>query len=162
SRATGKTVEQFANETLFGALGITNYRWTADQKGLAHGGGGLWIAPRDLLKVGRMILDGGKFNGQQVLSAKWIEELSTSRHLVVLGRGYGLQWWRLSRRTDKAERRDDDILAAMGNMSNFLFIDRATNSVIVVNGWITTPRFLENPVRFLRRQILPALDSAQP
>jgi len=93
---TGMPIDKYAEQTLFKQLGIENYYWSshADQ---VHTGGGLSMRPRDLLKLGQLVLDSGCWNGKQVISESWIRE-STKAHLTVegsrKGRGYGYQWWR--------------------------------------------------------------------
>ncbi len=55
------------------------------------------MQPRDLLKLGQLVLDKGRWNGEQIISETWIEE-STAFRIPVKGhwkgRGYGYQWWR--------------------------------------------------------------------
>jgi len=94
--ATGMGIDQYAENTLFKELGIENYYWNSHQ-GQVHTGGGLYLRARDLLKLGQLVLDKGKWNGQQVLSEEWVEG-STAFHLPIRGAsrdgGYGFQWWR--------------------------------------------------------------------
>ena len=53
------TVVQFAEEYLFGPLQIQNPLWTEDESGLAFGGFGLYLAPREMAKLGQLYLQGG-------------------------------------------------------------------------------------------------------
>ena len=94
--ATGMRIDQYAEQTLFEKMGISHYYWSAisDQ---VHTGGGLFLRARDLLKLGQLVLDQGRWNGERVISAEWIED-STAFHLPrpATGKesGYGYQWWR--------------------------------------------------------------------
>lgn len=58
--------------------------------GGAHWGGGLWISALDLARLGRLCLNGGAWDGAQVVSARWIEELWTPCRVKP---EYGLSWW---------------------------------------------------------------------
>lgn len=100
-QATGKPANDYARETLFKNLGINDFAWTT-MGGKVHTGGGLFLRPRDLLKIGQMVLDSGKWNGRQVVSESWISESTAFILPTTQGSkdfGYGYQWWRaVSRR----------------------------------------------------------------
>lgn len=91
--ATGMSIDKYAEQTLFKKMGIESYYWNSNS-GQVHTGGGLYIRARDLLKLGQLVLDKGRWNGQHVITKAWIEE-STAFHLPVpgsnRGRGYGYQ-----------------------------------------------------------------------
>jgi CubicO group peptidase (beta-lactamase class C family) len=92
---TGMPIDKYAEQTLFKQLGIENFYWS-NRSGQVHTGGGLSMEPRDLLKLGQLVLDNGRWNGKQVISESWIKE-STRVHLPVENsreyRAYGYQWW---------------------------------------------------------------------
>ena len=54
---------------------------------------GLQIEPKDLAKLGQLMLQQGKWNGKQLLSAKWVE-LSTQPSTTMMTK-YGFLWWLL-------------------------------------------------------------------
>jgi CubicO group peptidase (beta-lactamase class C family) len=58
--------------------------------GGAHWGGGLWISALDLARIGQLCLRGGAWNGKEVISARWVEELWTPCRVKP---EYGLSWW---------------------------------------------------------------------
>ncbi len=94
--ATGIPIDEYAEQTLFRKLGIKHYIWSSSNDQV-HTGGGLYLQPRDILKIGQLVLNDGKWNGQQVVSQNWVKE-STAFHLSINGAnkraGYGYQWWR--------------------------------------------------------------------
>jgi CubicO group peptidase (beta-lactamase class C family) len=54
---------------------------------------GLRLRPRDLAKIGRMVLDHGQWHGRQVVPASWVAA-SLAEHIPTGdGRQYGYQWW---------------------------------------------------------------------
>ncbi|MDO6435840.1 serine hydrolase [Cyclobacterium sp. 1_MG-2023] len=59
--ATGMPADTYAEKTLFNQLGIQHYNWFSltDE---VHTGGGLWLQPRDFLKMGQLVLGRGKWN----------------------------------------------------------------------------------------------------
>jgi CubicO group peptidase (beta-lactamase class C family) len=58
-------------------LSITDVEWTSFPSGDVRGHGGLRRRPRDLAKLGQLVLDRGMWQGKQIISADWIAE-STS------------------------------------------------------------------------------------
>jgi CubicO group peptidase (beta-lactamase class C family) len=97
--AHAPTLADFAEEHLFGPLGIHDYEWQRIGSGshLAFASGGVSLRPRDMAKFGAMYLGGGVWNGTRVLSRAWVEE-STQMAVPLLGNyrtlyGYGYNWW---------------------------------------------------------------------
>lgn len=98
-QATGKTEDVLAQQVLFSPLGITKvawYRYRSNHEPIASAG--LRMLPRDLLKLGQLVLNHGMWNDQQIVSAAWIDA-STTRHIQTAqdyfsaGYSYGYQWW---------------------------------------------------------------------
>jgi CubicO group peptidase (beta-lactamase class C family) len=76
---TGERVDRFADSRLFGPLGVRGATWARGlPDGLPHMGGGLDLRPRDMAKLGALIVDGGRWQGNQVVPESWIRE-STAR-----------------------------------------------------------------------------------
>ncbi len=98
-RTSGMTVEQFSNKFLFQPLGITKYRWITSKVGQHNTGGGLYLQPMDLAKIGLLMMRKGKWDGQEIVSEQWIQE--STEPLINTGREnelgnpfqYGYQWW---------------------------------------------------------------------
>jgi CubicO group peptidase (beta-lactamase class C family) len=55
-------------------LDIRRYYMNLGPTGEAYFGGGLRLRPRDLLKLGQLYLDGGRWNGRRVVSASWVAQ----------------------------------------------------------------------------------------
>ena len=80
---------------MFEPLGITNVEWTR-VKGDSDAGGGLRLRPRDMAKIGQLVLAGGRGNDRQVVSKAWIDASMTPRLEATTGSGgflYGYLWW---------------------------------------------------------------------
>jgi CubicO group peptidase (beta-lactamase class C family) len=91
-KATGRPLDEFARETVLQPLGITRVEWDR-YKGDTDAGGGLRLRPRDMAKIGQLVLAGGRWNGRQIVSKAWIE---TSTAEKIKGRddqSYGYLWW---------------------------------------------------------------------
>jgi len=86
---SGKTMEEIASEYLFKPLEIREYFWEQHSDGLSLGGMGLWLKPRDMAKIGQLMLNNGVWEGQEVLSGEWISESTIKR---ANHRDYGYFW----------------------------------------------------------------------
>ena len=94
ARGTGMSVTDFGKERLFGPLGITDVEWVTDYYGVEWANSGLRLRSRDLARVGQMVLDGGRWNGTQVVPADWITaSIRPSIAAGDMGCSYGYQWW---------------------------------------------------------------------
>lgn len=85
-RATGHKVDEFARAELFSPLGIEHVDWMRDPAGNPHGMSGLGLRPRDLARLGELLL-----GGEGLISSEWIAE-STHPATPAFKR-IGLLWW---------------------------------------------------------------------
>lgn len=97
AEATGKTLPAFADEVLFGPLGIGTSAWEP-LGGRVNGGAGLDLRPRDLARIGQLYLQDGWSRGRRILPQGWVEEATTRRYGWRDDAGptdvsYGYLWW---------------------------------------------------------------------
>jgi CubicO group peptidase (beta-lactamase class C family) len=94
TRATGKSTWAYANEKLAEPLGFRIRPWQRDPQGIFFGGNDMYLTPRQLLRFGQMYLDGGVYQGRQIVPAEWVRESVRPRTSSPWnGHGYGLGWW---------------------------------------------------------------------
>jgi CubicO group peptidase (beta-lactamase class C family) len=128
TRLTGKSEELWAKDRLFAPLGIEDYYWDSDHTGITMGAHGLHLKPRDLAKIGQMVLDHGRWNGQQIIDSAWVAE-STRRQITTPYqtapniRDYGYYWWILPQW---------EAFEAWGNGGNYILIVPGQQLVIVM------------------------------
>jgi CubicO group peptidase (beta-lactamase class C family) len=91
-KATGRPLDEFAHATLFEPLGITGVEWIR-VKGDTDAGGGLRLRPRDMAKIGQLVLAGGRWNDRQIVSKAWIETSTAPKIKATDGLSYGYLWW---------------------------------------------------------------------
>jgi len=91
-KVTGRTLDEFARETLFQPLGITSVEWVR-VKGDSDAGGGLRLRPRDMAKIGQLVLAGGRWNDRQIVSKAWIESSTAPKVEATGGQFYGYLWF---------------------------------------------------------------------
>lgn len=88
---------EFANKYLFSLLGITITKWELDKQGFVNGGAGLYISPNEMVKIGALIANDGRYNNEQIVSAQWIKtsisNFSSTNNANPYGSSYGYAWW---------------------------------------------------------------------
>jgi CubicO group peptidase (beta-lactamase class C family) len=93
-KVTHTPLKDFARAALFEPLGIRDWEWVSDLHGRPMAFTGLRLRPRDMAKIGRMVLDHGQWRGRQIVPADWIASSLRPRIRTGLdGLQYGYQWW---------------------------------------------------------------------
>lgn len=93
ARHTGKDLRALAADLLFNPLGITDWQWSPTLRGEPFAAAGLRLTPRDLMKIGVMLSDRGRWQGQQVVPADWIADATHTQISAGPRDGYGYQFW---------------------------------------------------------------------
>lgn len=127
-KATGRPLDEFARETLFEPLGIAAVEWER-RKGDTDAGGGLRLRPRDMAKIGQLVLAGGRWNDRQIVSKAWIETSTAPKIEATSGMSYGYLWW-LGR--TRVEGREVRWIGALGRGGQSIRIVPELNLVVVV------------------------------
>ncbi len=98
-QATGRTVEDFARENLFGPLGIENWSWPLVHAGLTNTPTGLGMRRIDMARIGQLMLQQGRWGDLQLLLPGTVADMTRER---IAGQGryegfsYAYQWWRFT------------------------------------------------------------------
>jgi CubicO group peptidase (beta-lactamase class C family) len=152
-RSNGKTLLQLARDDLFGPLGVTAVEWGTDLRGRELPFAGLRLRPRDMLKMGRLVNDRGRWNGHQVVPEAWIAESTAPQiqagvPLLFAGHApasYGYQWW-----TGNVKWRDRqlDWAAAIGNGGQRIFVVPALDLTVV----LTAGDYHQMPIQLVENE----------
>jgi len=86
-------LDQFGEKYLFEPLGIVDYEWQRINPDLIYASGDMKLRPRDMAKIGQLVLDEGKWNGKQLVSSKWISEMTEHTFVFTENSGYACHWW---------------------------------------------------------------------
>ncbi len=168
---TGMKTVDYANEFLFAPLGIVphvNYEaktaeehkhftisktpkgqiWFCDPDGLGTPGYGLCMSAEDMAKIGVMCLNKGVFDGKRIVSAHWIEEMTSPRIVEsdnFRGMEYGYLWWIIDV--------EKHIYAAIGNSGNVIYVNPEKDIVVAVASYFKPTIF--DRVDFIQQYIEP-------
>jgi CubicO group peptidase (beta-lactamase class C family) len=92
-KATGVRTDRYAQQKLFSPLDITNVEWVYSPLNTPQTGGGLRLKSQDLLKIGQLCLDGGRWRGQQIVPEAWVRESTRPHAWIDESTDYGYLWW---------------------------------------------------------------------
>ncbi len=145
----GESLLQLSARTLFEPLGIEPVAWPIDPQGYVWGDSGLRIRPRDLAKIGQLVLQGGWWGSRAIVSEGWIRE-STALHVPQVDTellGYAYHWWLQNVRGHRA-------IVARGFGGQLLVVMPSLDLVVVIT---SEPRVPENaPDVILGEWVVPA------
>jgi hypothetical protein len=96
-KATGQSALAYARAKLFEPMGISDVYWPADPNGNNRGWGDLQLRPRDMAKIGLLMLNRGRWMDRQLVPASWVDSVATAKVLVNDNEDYSYGWW-VSRR----------------------------------------------------------------
>ncbi len=133
---SGLPADTFAAGHLFEPLGITQYDWLHMASGLAIGSYGLRLTARGLAKIGQLYLQGGRWNGEQILQESWVDAAvrpwAKSYQDMTW---YGFQWWLNGLQNDDGRiTNHNDIWVASGYGGQKLFVIPSLDLVVVFFG----------------------------
>jgi CubicO group peptidase (beta-lactamase class C family) len=121
---TRMPLPEFAQANLFGPLGIQrrDWVWNYDLTNADKEYSQIHLRPRDMLKLGILFADGGRWHGRQVISRAWVQA-SMAEHSQVDNVSYGYFWWRpwLNAETPSGSVHVD-VVAAQGNGGQKIYI----------------------------------------
>jgi len=153
---TGETALDYANERLFGPIGVRDAAWSRYQ-GINNGGSELFLQPRDMARLGYLVLRGGRWDGKQVVPEEWIDRmtepmLATDFEQMEEKYGYGWYTKRLGGQT---------VWSAEGLGGNGIYVVPELDLVVAFSGGMVGREMLA-PYHYLEQHILPAVQSDGP
>jgi len=158
ARASDMNLLAFSNRYLFHPMDIRITGWDRDPQGYYFGGNNMAMRPSDMVKIGRLMMDVGRYNGQQIVSSDWIRksiEPVTGRVLGV--ENYGYLWF-------QRVAGDYHMSYAFGNGGQYILILPELDSVITVTtrneSGLPTRNYRRELMRTIDREIVPLLEAA--
>jgi CubicO group peptidase (beta-lactamase class C family) len=91
--ATGMEAGQYAQEKLFGPIGMKGARWDTDKAGHTVTFCCVYTTARNFARFGYLFLRDGRWNDKQVVPEDWVEESTKPSQWE--NQSYGYYWWLL-------------------------------------------------------------------
>ncbi len=152
SQASGLPIDKFAEKYLFNPLGIENVSWGhTSGKEVFTSAKRLYMTPRDMAKIGQLVLNEGKWNGVQIVSEKWMED-STTPKTKITAIDYGYFWWSIPLMIN-----GETVISktATGNGGQYIMVIPEMNLVAVFTGGAYNSQEDKLPFVIMNRVILP-------
>ncbi|MFT7274466.1 MAG: CubicO group peptidase (beta-lactamase class C family) [Cyclobacteriaceae bacterium] len=143
-------VRDWADQNFYQKLGITDYNWQSQPDGYPEGSARMFIRPRDMLKVGITYLNGGVWNGEQVIPSSWVDACFESK---VPAGDYSYYFW--LRTLDGVT-----YLSADGDGGNYINIFPEQDMVVVFTQglYLKWPTYFNQADDMMKNYIFPALN----
>jgi len=163
-QVTGEKVVDYLDTRLFQPLHINKPKWEESPQGINTGGWGLWLKTEDLAKMGQLLLQKGEWNGQRIIPAEWVAEMSKkqvesinpgtrieeaeakglTKETSDWMQGYGYQMWRCRPGCFRAD----------GARGQYIIVVPDKNAVIAITSDVEN---LQGELNLVWKNILPAL-----
>ncbi len=122
--ATGEKLFDYAKKNLFDKIGMKSATLSSDAQGIGDGGNGYTLTIEDMLRFGQLYLNGGKWQGEQVVPEYWTREAGIAHVKRNVGTAnYGWQFW-------VREFSGANTFFAWGYAGQFIFIIPQKNIVL--------------------------------
>lgn len=159
AKGSGQTLHDFARINLFEPLGIGATEWARGADGEPFAASGARMSPRDLARIGLLMLADGKAGGRTIVPAEWVRRCTTPAVSADELRRYGYQWFLLDVAFGKpkgwAAGRLERMWMAQGEGGQRLFVIPGLQLVIALtSGNYGQPDQGMPPTRVLREVVL--------
>ncbi|WP_272149745.1 serine hydrolase domain-containing protein [Tenacibaculum aiptasiae] len=130
------SAKDFIKNEILDKLGIHNYTWRNDLSGLPIGDSGVSMTSRDMLKLGMLVINKGKWNGKQLLSADYLTKATSAitqptEDWQPKTFSYGYLWYQTNLiLRDKSY----DVKVAWGAGGNRIILSNELDLVVVITG----------------------------
>lgn len=158
AKGTGRPLLDYARERLLGPLGVDEVEWMEDRTGEPMAAAGLRMIPRDLAKIGQLVLNRGRWREDEIVPARWIDDSIAPHAEVAEQTRYGY-FWRLSQAL--VGEAPISWAAAVGNGGQRIYVLRDLDAAVVTTaGNYDSPDGDRVPLAVLHEFVLPALSAA--
>ncbi|MBN8430393.1 serine hydrolase [Microbulbifer salipaludis] len=148
-------LDEWATRRLYHPMGITDFEWGRQPNGVAEASARLFLLPRDMLKLGVLILQEGYWEGKQLVPSLWIRQMCSVQAEGPAGfYGYGI-WLR--------EINGIPVCTAEGDGGQYIHVIAEKELVVVMTqgNYLQWPLYREQSDTILRR-LLEALEGPAP
>lgn len=132
-RSSGRTLDRFAEEFLFAPLGIGKASWITLRKGFVYASGDAELRPRDMARIGMLVLNGGTWKGKRVVSREWLELSMQASARAGAASGYGFLWW-IPDLPERAAKSLGPVYMASGWGDQYIVMVPERDLVLVITG----------------------------
>jgi CubicO group peptidase (beta-lactamase class C family) len=157
AKATGVRTDRYAEEKLFGPLGIRDAVWVYSPMNVPQTGGGLRLTSRELLKIAELYRAGGEWHGKRVVDEAWVKASTRPHARIDEVTEYGYLWWL---KTFNAGEKSYPAFYMSGNGGNKVAVFPGLDMAVVLTSTnYNTKGMHEQTDRLLTEYILRAVEN---
>lgn len=154
-RTSGMPLNEYAQKYLFNPLGISDLNWGhTNKKKVIMAGQRLYMLPRDMAKIGQLLLNKGSWNNKQIIPEQWVDNISEAETQIT-GLGYGLLWWKLPFFIKDSKRVTS--VDATGNGGQYILTFPEYDLIAIFTGGAYNSSADKLPFTIVNKVILPSL-----
>ena len=144
------TSRAFAENYLFSPLDITDYHWWDDPQGILWGGGGLWLHPHDVAKIGYLYLKNGTWGDEVIVHGEWVQESLEPKSEDNFGTTRGWAW-----------HLEEEYYLYMGGGGQTLLVQPEEELIVVItsSSYLDGSDGFQSELYILNEYIFPALSN---
>ena len=132
ARGTNMPLVDYARRVLFAPMEFGPVKWARGQDGEPHAASGLRLLPRDMLKIGQLVLAKGAWQSRQLVPAAWVERITTPTVEIDRYRSYGYHWY-MGDAVPAEQSRPHHWIGGIGWGGQRLFVVPDLDLVIAIN-----------------------------
>jgi CubicO group peptidase (beta-lactamase class C family) len=132
AKGTGEELLTYCRRVLFDPLDVGPAEWARGKDGEPRAASGLRLLPRDMLKVGQLVLAGGAWNGKQIVPPDWVARATTPMLAIDGNRSYGYHWY-MGEAAAGTPPRSHHWVAGIGWGGQRLFVLPGLDLVVAIN-----------------------------
>lgn len=129
AKGTGEALPAYCRRVLFDPLGFGPSDWTVGRDGEPRAASGARLLPRDLVKIGQLMLASGGWNGKSIVPSDWVARVTTPVVPISFGRHYGYHWYM----GDFATAQPLHWFGGVGWGGQYLFVIPARDLAVVIH-----------------------------
>jgi CubicO group peptidase (beta-lactamase class C family) len=150
--ATGLDNSTEITSRLLAPLGISSYYLGKEEYGVL---GDIELTPRDMMKLGELYLQKGKWNGREIVPHTWVTESTSTKIAARPGLGYGYFWWTRDFNWKGTIVRS---FFAWGYGGQYIFVIPDLQLVVTLTGshWTTDPK--NHVMEMMENYIVPSCE----
>lgn len=157
TKAAGISTRAFANRYLFEPMNITVGGWDRDPQGYYFGGNNMALRPADMLKIGHMVMNSGRYQDRQIVSKEWIiDSFKVYTRSNFNPYDYGYMWWR--RKTG-----DYDVAFAWGHGGQYILMIPELKTVMAITSNLAnndgSRRYQRQIFQWMEEVLMPFLEN---
>jgi CubicO group peptidase (beta-lactamase class C family) len=126
-KKAGMTLSEYADVNLFSPLNISDWLWESAKDGTTFGAFSLFLKPRDLGKIGQLLLQNGKWHNETLIDSTYLSQMKSIKVSAnYSSEPYGYYFWILPAYNG---------YAAIGHGGQFVMVVPEKQLVVIYTAW---------------------------